>query len=205
MSQPEQIKEEKIRLRHEALRRRSEIAESAVFRMEAAEAALRLLLDTIPMDENSVIGGYWPIGSEFDLRPTLTYLNHKYKCALPMIDPKTDKLVFCEWHENSSLIQGAFNVMTPETAAQQTPNVILVPVVAFDRRGYRLGYGGGYYDRSLAELSKEHAITTVGIAYASQEIPMVPTEPHDYRLDWMITEEEAIKFITPKQHPEETT
>ena len=136
------------------------------------------------------IAGYWPISNEFDVKPLL----QKLSCAgitvsLPTVVPNQKRLVFQGWSENMQLVKGLYGTWQPVRSSELIrPDILMIPLLAFDSEGGRLGYGGGYYDRTLAELRKEKEITAVGIGYAGQEVNEVPTCSSDQRLDWIVTE-----------------
>lgn len=140
-----------------------------------------------------VIAGYWPLGSEIDCRPLLVTLAAAGAAiALPHISERAGPTAFRRWRQGDALIADAFGILAPHHAAEAVePGVILTPLLAFDRQGRRLGQGGGHYDRVLAAL-RPKGVIAVGLAYAAQEIPAVPSGALDQRLDWIITEREAI-------------
>ena len=114
--------------------------------------------------------------------------------ALPVVVAKNTPLVFRQWAPGDALVMGRWNIkIPPEEAPEVLPDVLLVPLLAFDRRGYRLGYGGGFYDRTLEKLRALKRVTAIGVAYAGQEVDAVPYEEFDQRLDWIMTEKETIK------------
>ncbi len=114
--------------------------------------------------------------------------------ALPVVVAKNTPLVFRQWVPGDALILGRWNIKVPlESAPEVLPDVLLVPMLAFDRKGFRLGYGGGFYDRTLEKLRTLKSVTAIGIAYAGQEVVAVPVEEFDQRLDWIMTEKETIK------------
>ena len=113
--------------------------------------------------------------------------------ALPVVTAPRSRLVFRAWVDGALLEDGPFGTCHPaETAAGVVPDVLVVPLLAFDRAGRRLGYGGGYYDRTLAALRKEKPVLAVGVAYREQEVPGVPCDEEDESLDWVITDREVI-------------
>ena len=131
------------------------------------------------------VAGFWPLPGEIDLRPTLLALHARGNIVLlPEIAAPGEALLFRRWHPGASMLPGRFGTSHPD-GGEETPVLLLVPLLAFDRAGGRLGYGGGYYDRTLAALPGRHA---VGVAFACQEVPAVPTGPHDMRLDAVATE-----------------
>ena len=131
------------------------------------------------------IAGYWPIGSEIDLRPLLRALHGRGNpILLPVTPPRGQPLAFARWRPGDILAPGRFGTVSP-TGEPGVPDVLLVPLLAWDGQGRRLGYGGGYYDRTLAVLTGRRAI---GCAYAAQQVAEVPAGPHDVRLDAVATE-----------------
>jgi len=127
---------------------------------------------------------------EADPRPLMTALSALgHPLALPCVEKCAAPLLFRCWKEGDLLGRGAYGTSEPlPSAAPVIPAVLLVPLLAFDAEGYRLGYGGGYYDRTLAALRSTQPVTAIGIAYAGQEIPAVPHEAHDLRLDAILCE-----------------
>jgi 5-formyltetrahydrofolate cyclo-ligase len=114
--------------------------------------------------------------------------------ALPVVIAKNTPLVFRQWAPGDALVLGRWNIkVPPEEAPEVLPDVLLVPLLAFDRKGFRLGYGGGFYDRTLEKLRLLKKVTAIGIAYAGQEVDAVPYEEFDQRLDWIMTEKETFK------------
>ena len=114
--------------------------------------------------------------------------------ALPVVVAKNTPLVFRQWAPGDALVLGRWNIkVPPEEAPEVLPDVLLVPLLAFDRKGFRLGYGGGFYDRTLEKLRALKSVTAIGIAYAGQEVDAVPHEDFDQRLDWIMTEKETFK------------
>lgn len=136
------------------------------------------------------VSAYWPMGDEFDIRPTLAALSEKgWACALPVVAARDVPLIFRRWSPGDILVPAAMGTSVPDDAASTlVPRVLFVPLLAFDAEGYRLGYGGGYYDRTLATLRRSGRILAIGIGYAAQEIDHVPRESFDQRLDMIATE-----------------
>ena len=108
--------------------------------------------------------------------------------ALPVIGARSAPLTFRRWHPGDPLHAGPFGILQPTEGAIAEPDVLFVPLVAFDAAGHRLGYGGGYYDRTLAALRTKKPLLTVGLAFAAQQVATVPHEPHDIALDAVLTE-----------------
>jgi 5-formyltetrahydrofolate cyclo-ligase len=116
--------------------------------------------------------------------------------CLPEVVAKDSPLQFRSWSPHDPLDAGDHRTFHPPTSEPlMCPNVVLVPMIAFDRRGYRLGWGGGYYDRTLELLRKSGPVTAVGVAYGVQEIDEVPVNDYDQPVDWIITEQQAIKVL----------
>ena len=141
------------------------------------------------LDEPRVISGYAPIRSEIDPMPLMRALAAAgHRLCLPVIEAAGRPLAFRAWAAGAAMEQGPFGAAIPTDGAWLEPQVLLVPLLAFDRRGFRLGYGGGFYDRTLECLRGRGAVMAVGLAYAAQEVARVPTEPTDQRLDAILTE-----------------
>lgn len=146
------------------------------------------LLDLIP--RGSVVAGYAPMRGEIDVLPALRELLARgHRVCLPVI--KDGKILeFCEFSPDSPLISGKFGALCPpENAEVLTPDVLIVPLVGFDAVGNRLGYGGGYYDATIAALRAQNKLLkTIGVAYNFQCVENLPTEEHDEKLDAVVTE-----------------
>ena len=138
---------------------------------------------------SGTIAGVWPLPGEIDIRPLLhALLARGHAIVLPHTPPRGQRLVFRRWTPRTAMLREAFGTFRPDAEAAE-PDMLLVPLLAFDRLGNRLGYGGGYYDRTLAALPGRPAI---GFGYAAREVDRVPTEPHDRRLDAVLTERGVI-------------
>jgi 5-formyltetrahydrofolate cyclo-ligase len=135
-----------------------------------------------------------PIKSEINPLPLLRrYADMGAQLALPAIAGRGKPLIVRAWSVGEKLVAGQWGIREPDASASEVePDVMLVPLAAFDRRGYRLGYGAGYFDMTIAELRAHKRVTAIGIAYAAQEVESVPVEPHDARLDLVLTEREVI-------------
>ncbi len=154
------------------------------------------LIDNFPVELAKMggpVAGYWPFGGEIDCRPLMAALTKAgLAVALPRMDARDAQARFLMW-EGGPLRPDAFGVMAPPADAREIfPKLILTPLLAFDRRGQRLGQGGGHYDKTLARLKPQGAVA-VGIAYAAQEMDEVPTGPLDQPMDWIVTDKEAIR------------
>ncbi len=163
---------------------------------EAGEALKHHLIETLSMPPGVALSGYWPLAGEMDVRPALQHYHCEgYRIGLPVVTGKHQPLLFRAWHPDKELVKGGFGVMTPPPEAPEiVPSILLVPLLAFDPGGYRLGYGGGFYDRTLAKLRAEAHAVAVGIAYAVQEVAAVPRGAFDQPLDFVVTERSVFKF-----------
>lgn len=162
---------------------------------EAAALALRDRLLAGPPLPDGPVSGYWPLADEIDVRPALAALAAAGRtCALPVVRGRGLPLAFRRWSPGDPLVpRGPFGIAEPGDAAPEVePRVLLVPLLAFDRRGGRLGYGSGFYDRTLARLRAAGPTLAVGVALSVQEVGAVPCGPHDQRLDRIVTEAETI-------------
>ena len=149
----------------------------------------------VPLGEGTIVAGYSPIRSECDPVPLMRSLAGKgAQLALPVIDGKDKPLSFSEWRQGGHLVAGPFGILQPRTdAISVDPDIILVPLAAFDRNLRRIGYGAGYYDRTLAALRQQRrVVVAVGIAFAAQEVAKIPLDEHDEGLDLVLTERETI-------------
>lgn len=183
--------------RREARARRDAIADS---NRPAASAAVRDRIAELAQGGHlprGDVGGYWPLGSELDARPALLHLKQLgHPVGLPVSGPRGTALVFRDWDPQAPMAAGRYGIREPaEGRAVLRPSLLLVPLLAFDRSGHRLGYGAGYYDRTLDALRDGGAVVAVGVAFAAQEMPAVPVDGHDERLDWIVTERETLRIL----------
>lgn len=151
------------------------------------EHLARHVLRDCPPPSGAVVAGFWPMGSEIDIRPLLRALEARgHVLALPVTPGRGQPLSFRRWRFGEALVPGPLGTHQPRADGETVrPDWLLVPLLAFDRAGRRLGYGGGYYDRTLAALP---GATAIGCAYAAQEVPEVPAGPGDARLRQVATE-----------------
>lgn len=141
-----------------------------------------------------IVALYHPAGSEIDPTPLRTRVAAGSVC-LPVAQSRQGALIFRRHMTGEALVPDALGIPAPDVnAAAVLPDVVFAPLLAFDRRGGRLGQGGGHYDRTLANLRRMKAIFVVGLAFAGQELPEIPMEPHDQRLDAILTETEYVEF-----------
>ncbi|MFO1201673.1 MAG: 5-formyltetrahydrofolate cyclo-ligase [Tabrizicola sp.] len=148
--------------------------------------AAEILADFLAPHRGKALSGYMPMRSEIDPLPAMAA--HQGPVGVPVILAKASPLRFREWSPGSRLIEGAFKALIPEEGAWIEPEVMIVPMLAFDARGYRLGYGGGFYDRTLELLRARGPVLAVGFAFSAQEVEAVPTDEFDQRLDAVVTE-----------------
>ena len=192
------IQADKERLRRAALAARAALSGTA-----RIEAGLALLdhVDALGFAPGTVVSGFWPIRDEIDPRPLMDALRARgHRLALPAI--VEGDLVFRELTRETRLVKAGFGTLEPPIEADVlTPSCMLVPLAAFDRRGGRIGYGRGYYDRAIARIAVESGRepVTVGLAFAAQEVDEVPEEPHDRRLARILTETGFIAAGTRQQ------
>jgi 5-formyltetrahydrofolate cyclo-ligase len=148
------------------------------------------------MTTGAIVSGYSPIRSELDPTPLMRALAAQgAKLALPAVMARGKSLVFRAWVPGDRLTLGPLGIPEPSPAmAELIPDVMLVPLAAFDRLGHRIGYGAGHYDFTLAHLRKIKPIVAIGLGFAAQEIEAVPALAHDVPLDYVLTEQKAFDF-----------
>ena len=188
----------KATLRAGAAARRDEL--EATLGATAPAAVLANFLATpelvLALTAGPVCAGYAPIGSELDPGPLIRHLCAVgLDAALPVTQGRGRPLLFRRWRWGEALVLGAFGVQVPppENAVVE-PALLLVPLLAFDAAGYRLGYGAGYYDLTLAALRARRRVVAVGLAFAGQRVEVLPRDAHDQAVDWIVTEAGAAKF-----------
>jgi 5-formyltetrahydrofolate cyclo-ligase len=183
----------KAELRAAALAKREAISETK--RNNAAQALAKRGLP-FQITPGTVVSGYSPIRNEIDPVPLMqTLIAQGARLALPTINARGKSLIFRAWSPGDRLTLGMLGIPEPSPAAAEiVPDIMLVPLAAFDRTGHRIGYGAGYYDHTFAHLRKAKAVTGIGLAFAVQEIRAVPALPHDVRLDFVLTEAGTFDF-----------
>jgi 5-formyltetrahydrofolate cyclo-ligase len=195
---PVELARRKAELRALLLARRDGVAAAAAGR--AARAVARRLAQELAAAAPAIVAGYWPLAGELDPRPALQRLAAAgHLLALPRMAGPAAPLAFHAWAWDQPLSQGSFGVMQPDPGwPLVTPAVVLVPLLGFDRRGRRLGYGKGYYDRTLRALRTAGGVQcAIGLAFALQEVPEVPAAPFDEPLDAVATELGLQRFSPP--------
>ena len=142
----------------------------------------------------SIVSGFMPLKSEINPLPLMQKLREAgARLALPAIAGRGKPLIMRAWEWGEPLDRGQWGIREPKPeAAEVDPDILLVPLLAFDRAGHRIGYGAGYYDMTIARLRARKPVMAVGIAFAAQEVPEVPATPRDARLDLVLTEREVI-------------
>ncbi len=180
-----------------ALRLRASAARAAILnstRSDAANAVADHFFKTVDLKPSDIVAGYWRIKDEMDCQPILIRLMDSFQpVCLPVVLGDDQPLELRLWEQGTPLYEAGFGTLAPsELAPQVEPDVIVMPLLGFDKRGTRLGYGGGYYDRTLDKLKKRPRL--IGIAFAAQELDIIPREAHDIPLDVIVTEAGARHF-----------
>lgn len=187
------LAQEKKELRRSLIERRDSFATDA-----GAIAGDVLAARGLPVGKPNaapVISGFHPYQSEISTLPLLTKLaGEGWVTALPVIVGKAQPLIFRAWTPGEPLGSGLWDIKIPlETSPEVLPDVLIVPLLAFDPHGYRLGYGGGFYDRTLAKLRALKPIVAIGVGFAAQAVSHVPHDDLDQRVDFVMTEESTIR------------
>jgi 5-formyltetrahydrofolate cyclo-ligase len=187
------IDESKAALRREVMARRDALP--ADVRQAAAETIAARKFP-FPIATGVIVSGFMPMKSEINPLPLLRrFADAGAALALPVIAGRGKPLIMRAWRWNEPLAAGQWGIREPKPeAAEVEPDILLVPLLAFDRAGHRIGYGAGYYDLTIARLRAAKPVTAIGLAFAAQEVPAVPATAHDARLDLVLTESEVIAF-----------
>jgi 5-formyltetrahydrofolate cyclo-ligase len=185
------ISEQKKTIRRDAVARRDALP--AAERAAAAETIARRMFP-LAIAPGVIVSGFSPLKSEINPVPLLRRLSDGGAgLALPVVAGKGKPLIMRAWAFGEPLDSGVWGIREPKPEAPEVaPDILLVPLLAFDRSGNRVGYGAGYYDMTIAKLRALKSVTAVGIAFAAQEIASVPVTPRDARLDLVLTEREVI-------------
>lgn len=186
------LEEAKAALRLKARSNRAAILSST--RSDAAKAVAGHFFTAVTLAPRDIVAGYWRIKDEMDCQPILVRLMDSFQpVCLPVVLGDEQPLELRLWEQGAPLYEAGFGTLAPsELAPQVEPDVILMPLLGFDKRGTRLGYGGGYYDRTLERLSRRPRL--IGLAFAAQELEDIPREAHDVPLDTIVTEHGARHF-----------
>jgi 5-formyltetrahydrofolate cyclo-ligase len=180
-----------------ALRKQAHAARAALsdeHRDDAARAVAHHFFESIAFAPEDVIAGYWRIRDELDCQPILVRLmDGGQKVVLPVVQGDEQPLDLRVWEADAPLYEAGFGTLAPsDLAPRAEPDVVLMPLLGFDSSGTRLGYGGGYYDRTLAALPKKPML--IGLAFAAQELASIPREAHDVPLHAVVTEN-GVRFF----------
>jgi 5-formyltetrahydrofolate cyclo-ligase len=193
MTESISIEESKIALRSEAVARRdampSDVRKAAAEAIAAREFPLHFAPSTI-------VSGFMPLKTEINPLPLMKKLAEAGAVlSLPVVAGRGEPLVMRAWRWGEPLAEGVWGIRQPKPEAPEVdPDILLVPLLAFDRAGNRIGYGAGYYDMTIHRLRALKPVVAIGIAFAAQEIPAVPATPRDERLDLVLTERETIEI-----------
>lgn len=198
MSQLNPIESCKAELRREAIARRDALPATERAAAAAAIAARPLPVAVFP---GAIVSGFSPLKSEINPVPLMrAFAVAGAQLALPVVAGRGRPLTMRAWSFGEPLDSGVWGIREPKPEAPEVfPDILIVPLLAFDRAGHRIGYGAGYYDLTIARLRSMKPVIAIGIAYAGQEIPSVPTTPRDAALDLVLTERETIDLRVPRK------
>lgn len=149
------------------------------------------------IQQPSIISAYWPLPAELDCRPLIHALaKDGHHLALPAVTVQTESMCFRRWQPGNFLTKSALGVLEPLANAEEiTPNIVIIPFLAVDAQGFRLGYGGGYYDRALRSLREiKPDLLAIGLGFSAQETETLPYDENDEQLDWLVTEKGTRQF-----------
>ena len=192
--QPHDIKTWKAGLRKELLARRQAV--SAADRQAWNAAITQHLLDGFPQLVNMTIGIYWPYQGEFDPRHAVRHWRDRgARTALPEVVQKAAPLQFRHWQPGVAMTRGVYDIPVPAATDIVLPQALIMPPVGFDAAGYRLGYGGGFYDRTLASITPRPL--TIGVAYELSRLPTIHPQDFDLAMDYVVTERGVFMTQTP--------
>ena len=184
-------KSEKQNIRKFLIDRRNELS-SGYEAKNNSHIHIKTLLEDIGKCK---IGSYFPFRNEISTKLIHELLfSLEFEISLPCINNEDENLIFRNWKTNDELVKNKYSILQPkDDAIEDYPEMIIVPLVGFSMSGYRLGYGGGYYDRFIDAKNKAGKIITVGFGYTFQEVDNLPVEPHDQKLNWILTEKYLYK------------
>jgi 5-formyltetrahydrofolate cyclo-ligase len=191
MAQSTSIEDDKAALRLQARARRDALPVDV---RAAAAQAIAARLFPVAVAPGRIVSGFMPMGSEINPIPLMRKLaGFGAQLALPAVIGRGKPLAMRVFAFGETLARGIWGIREPAPDAPEVfPDILIVPLLAFDRSGHRIGYGAGYYDMTIAALRARKTIIACGLAFAAQEIPSVPTTPRDVRLDLVLTEREVI-------------
>ncbi|MHB1101491.1 MAG: 5-formyltetrahydrofolate cyclo-ligase [Devosia sp.] len=193
------IEEAKAALRARAHQQRATFLQG--YRADAAKAAAEHFFAGVTLRPTEMVAAYWPIRDELDCKLVLTRLmDEGQPVCLPVVLGENQPLELRLWEQGAALYPSGFGTLAPgENAPLVEPDVVLMPLLGFDQLGTRLGYGGGYYDRTLAAISRSPRL--IGFAFSAQELNHIPREIHDVPLDAVVTEQGVRHFGAPAAAP----
>lgn len=180
--------------RKAAARKAAFARRKTAFAVGDSQVAVQRLLALLAPHLGRPVAGYSPMRTEIDPLGAMADLGLSGKVGVPVIQGAGLPLVFHEWTLGGTMVDGPFGASVPAEGIPMVPEVVIVPLVAFDRKGNRLGYGGGFYDRTLEGLRARGPVYAVGYAWAAQEADDLPLEPTDQPLDAIVTEAETLLF-----------
>jgi 5-formyltetrahydrofolate cyclo-ligase len=198
MDQSATIDPLKSQLRRQAIARRDALPAAARAAAAAAIAARPL---PVAVPAGAIVSGFSPLKSEINPVPLMrAFAAAGAGLALPVIAGKGKPLTMRAWTFGAPLVAGVWGIREPGPQAPEVfPDILIVPLLAFDRAGHRIGYGAGYYDMTIARLRAVKSVIAIGIAYAAQEVDLVPASPRDAALDLVLTEHEIIDCRDPRK------
>jgi 5-formyltetrahydrofolate cyclo-ligase len=182
---------EKAKLRQILNLRRKEIPSN----QDWGQSFKDIFLKQFTLCNGHTCAGYWPMSGELDVVPLLSHMAEEgVICGLPVVEAAASPLKFRRWRVGDSLCLGPYGTRHPQTNQELIePKMLLVPLLGFDRTGGRLGFGGGYYDRTIASLRKDDEVCCIGVGFDEQQVDCIPMGPYDQRLDWIVTPSRTIQ------------
>jgi 5-formyltetrahydrofolate cyclo-ligase len=169
-------------------------------RAEWSERITAAILRRLDGNPPGILGFYWPFRGEYDPRVIVRLLDAQgVRLALPVVVQKAAPLVFRSWRPGERLVPGVWSIPVPADGEVVQPDVLLVPLVGYDQQGFRLGYGGGFYDRTLAAMPQRPI--TLGVGFSLASLPTVHPQPHDIRMDVIITEQQSTARVPDPTGP----
>lgn len=180
------------------MRRSAKALRDEVFARAGAAAGEQLAqhgLGFASVKPPAVVSGFFPFRAEIDARPLMSrLLAEGYELALPVMEGKGKPLIFRRWKPGDEMAEAKWGIQEPlPDAPVVEPDILLGPLLAFDRAGYRLGYGGGFYDRTLQKLRASKPVVSIGLAFGEQQVDAVPHLDYDERVDWVLTPDGPIR------------
>ena len=169
-------------------------------RGEWSERITAAILRRLDGNPPGILGFYWPFRGEYDPQVIVRLLDAQgVRLALPVVVQKAASLVFRSWRPGERLVPGVWSIPVPADGEVVQPDVLLVPLVGYDQQGFRLGYGGGFYDRTLAAMPQRPI--TLGVGFSLASLPTVHPQPHDIRMDVIITEQQSTARVPDPTGP----